>query len=330
MKTAIVLFNLGGPDGPDSVEPFLRNLFSDPAILRVPGLFRGLLARLIARRRAPVAKAVYDKLGGGSPLLPNTQAQARALETELGDLGEVRCFVTMRYWNPFADETASEVKRFAPDRIILLPLYPQFSTTTTESSFADWNRAATLAGVTARTFTIRDYPADEGFVAAVARLTAEMLPQARAAGPTRILFSAHGLPKKIVQAGDPYADQVGSSVRAVAARLGLALKDYEICFQSRVGPLEWIGPYTDEEIVRAAQAGQSILLVPIAFVSEHSETLVELDIEYRHLAEKEGAVGYFRVPTVGTAPEFITGLGGLVRQVLQPGGSSTSSSRMRS
>ncbi len=147
MKTAIVLFNLGGPDGPDSVEPFLRNLFSDPAILRVPGLVRGLLAWLIARRRAPVAKAVYDRLGGGSPLLPNTQAQARALETELEDLGEVRCFVTMRYWNPFAHETAIEVKRFAPDRIILLPLYPQFSTTTTESSFADWNRAATLAGV---------------------------------------------------------------------------------------------------------------------------------------------------------------------------------------
>lgn len=330
MKTAIVLFNLGGPDGPDSVEPFLRNLFSDPAILRVPGLVRGLLAWLIARRRAPVAKAVYDRLGGGSPLLPNTQAQARALETELEDLGEVRCFVTMRYWNPFAHETAIEVKRFAPDRIILLPLYPQFSTTTTESSFADWNRAATLAGVTARTFTIRDYPAEEGFVAAVARLTAELLPQARAAGPTKILFSAHGLPKKIVQAGDPYADQVGSSVRAVAARLGLTLEDYEICFQSRVGPLEWIGPYTDEEIVRAAQAGQSILLVPIAFVSEHSETLVELDIEYRHLAEKEGAVGYFRVPTVGTAPEFIAGLGGLVRQALLPGGTPASSSRMRS
>ncbi|MGH6879364.1 ferrochelatase [Hypericibacter sp.] len=329
MKTAIVLFNLGGPDGPSAVEPFLRNLFSDPAILRVPGFLRGFLARLIARRRAPVAKAVYDKLGGGSPLLPNTQAQARVLEAELKDLGEVRCFIAMRYWHPFADETAPEVKRFAPDRIILLPLYPQFSTTTTESSFADWDRAAAIVGLTARTFAIRDYPADEGFVAAVARLTAEMLPQARAAGPTRILFSAHGLPKKIVQAGDPYADQVGSSVRAVAARLGLGLEDYEICFQSRVGPLEWIGPYTDAEIVRAAQARQSILLVPIAFVSEHSETLVELDIEYRHLAEKEGAVGYFRVPTVGTAPEFIAGLGGLVRQALRAGSSSNSSSRRR-
>jgi protoporphyrin/coproporphyrin ferrochelatase len=323
MKTAIVLFNLGGPDRPEAVEPFLRNLFSDPAILRVPGFLRGFLARRISRRRAPVAKAVYDKLGGGSPLLPNTQAQARALESELQDLGEVRCFIAMRYWHPFADEAAREVQRFAPDRILLLPLYPQYSTTTTESSFDDWGRAAVKAGLTARTFTIRDYPAEPGFVAAVARLTAELLPQARAAGSVRILFSAHGLPKKIVQAGDPYADQVGTSVRAVAAKLGLALEDYEVCFQSRVGPLEWIGPYTDDEILRAAKEGKSILLVPIAFVSEHSETLVELDIEYRHLAETQGAQGYFRVPTVGAAPEFIAGLADLVRRSLGIGGSSS-------
>jgi ferrochelatase len=319
LRTAVVLFNLGGPDRPEAVEPFLRNLFSDPAILRVPAILRGLLAWLIARRRAPVAKAVYDKLGGGSPLLANTQAQARALEKELADLGEVRCFVAMRYWHPLADETAREVQRFAPDRIVRLPLYPQFSTTTTASSFADWDRAAASVGLTTPGFSIRDYPAEPGFIAAVARLTAEILPRARAAGPIRILFSAHGLPKKIVEAGDPYADQVGTGVRAVAAALGLALEDYEVCFQSRVGPLEWIGPYTDEEIVRAAKAGQSILLVPIAFVSEHSETLVELDIDYRHLAEKHGAAGYFRVPTVGIAPEFIAGLARQVRQSLRAG-----------
>ncbi|HWA41991.1 MAG TPA: ferrochelatase [Hypericibacter adhaerens] len=320
MRTAIVLFNLGGPDRPEAVEPFLRNLFSDPAILRVPGFLRGFLARTIARRRAPIARAVYDKLGGGSPLLPNTQAQARALEAALSDrgldLGEVRCFVAMRYWNPFAEETVREVQRFAPDRIVMLPLYPQFSTTTTASSFDDWARAAAKAGLTVPMLTIRDYPTEPGFIAAVSRLTAERLPEARAAGSVKILFSAHGLPKKIVQAGDPYAEQVGSSVRAIAERLGLSLDDYEVCFQSRVGPLEWIGPYTDEEIVRAAEARQSILLVPVAFVSEHSETLVELDIEYRHLAEKHGAPGYVRVPTVGTAPEFIAGLADLVRRAI--------------
>jgi ferrochelatase len=330
MKTAVVLLNLGGPDRPESVEPFLRNLFSDPAILRVPGFLRGLLAWLISRRRAPVARAVYEKLGGGSPLLANTEAQAQALETALKDLGQVRCFIAMRYWHPFADEAAQEVARFAPDRIVLLPLYPQYSTTTTQSALLDWNRAAAKAGLTARAFTIRDYPTEPGFIAAVTRLTSEMLPQARAAGPVRILFSAHGLPKKIVQAGDPYADQVGTTVGAVAARLGLALEDYEVCFQSRVGPLEWIGPYTDEEIQRAAAEGKSILLVPIAFVSEHSETLVELDIEYRHLAETHGARGYFRVPTVSTAPEFITGLAELVRQALRAGGPSRAAMEMRS
>ena len=150
MRTAIVLFNLGGPDGPDSVEPFLRNLFSDPAILRVPGLFRGLLARLIARRRAPVAKAVYDKLGGGSPLLPNTQAQARALETELEDLGEVRCFVTMRYWKPFADETAPEVKRFAPDRIILSCSSIAMRSTTRNPTTRASPRSSSASSATAR------------------------------------------------------------------------------------------------------------------------------------------------------------------------------------
>ena len=324
MKTAVVLFSLGGPDRPEAVEPFLRNLFSDPAILRVPGFLRGFLARLISRRRAPVARAVYDKLGGGSPLLANTQAQAQALEAALRDLDQVRCFVAMRYWHPFAEETAREVARFAPDRIVLLPLYPQYSTTTTESALLDWNRAAAKVGLTARSFTIRDYPAEPGFIAAVARLISRMLPQARAVGPVRVLFSAHGLPKKIVQAGDPYADQVGISVNAVAAKLGLALEDYEVCFQSRVGPLEWIGPYTDEEIQRAAAEGKSILLVPIAFVSEHSETLVELDIEYRHLAEVHGARGYFRVPTVSTAPEFIAGLADLVRQTVRAGGASGS------
>jgi ferrochelatase len=325
MKTAVVLFNLGGPDRPEAVEPFLRNLFSDPAILRVPGFLRGFLAWLIARRRAPVAKAVYDKLGGGSPLLANTQAQARALETELKDLGGVRCFVAMRYWHPFAEETAREVARFAPDRIAMLPLYPQFSTTTTESSFHDWARATYAIGLKTPTVAIQSYPAQPGFVCAVARLTTGLLAQARAAGPVKVLFSAHGLPKKIVQAGDPYAEHVGDSVGAVAAKLGLALEDYEVCFQSRVGPLEWIGPYADEEIVRAAEAGKSILLVPIAFVSEHSETLVELDIDYRHLAVTHGARGYFRVPTVGTAPEFIAGLADLVREALRPGGPPPSS-----
>ncbi|MFZ5791407.1 MAG: ferrochelatase [Pseudomonadota bacterium] len=319
MKTAIVLFNLGGPDGPEAVEPFLRNLFSDPAILRVPGFIRPWLASLIARRRAPVARAVYAKLGGGSPLLANTQAQARALEAALADRGEVRCFVAMRYWHPLAAEAARAVKAFAPDRILLLPLYPQFSTTTTASSLADWRRAAAAVGLSASTATICCYPTEPGFIASVARLTAEALAEARKLGRAKVLFSAHGLPKRIVEAGDPYAEQVGESVGAVVGRLGLAAEDYAVCFQSRVGPLEWLGPYTDEEIARTAEEGRPIVLVPIAFVSEHSETLVELDIDYRHLAAAKGAPAYLRVATVGTAPEFIAGLADLVRHALDRG-----------
>ncbi|MGE3967662.1 MAG: ferrochelatase [Dongiaceae bacterium] len=321
-RTAIVLFSLGAPDGPAAVEPFLRNLFADPAILRVPGFIRPLLARLIARRRAPVAGAVYERLGGGSPLLPNTQAQARALEAELAEIGELRCFVAMRYWHPFADATAAEVKRFAPGRVVLLPLYPQFSTTTTASSFADWDRAAAKCGLAAPTLRIERYPTEPGFIAAMARLTETALAAAGKAGRPRILFSAHGLPKKIVEAGDPYATEALATVTAIATRLGLDPADFTLCFQSRVGPLEWIRPYTDEEVRSAARAGRPIVLVPIAFVSEHSETLVELDIEYRELAEREGAPAYCRVPAVGTAPEFIAGLGALLRAALGKGGAS--------
>lgn len=315
-RTAVVLFNLGGPDGPAAVEPFLRNLFSDPAILRVPGVLRPPLARFIARRRAPIAAKVYARLGGGSPLLANTESQARALEAALADLGERRCFVAMRYWHPFASETAAAVRAYAPDRILLLPLYPQFSTTTTASSLADWRRSAAAAGLAAPTRTICCYPTEPGFVAALANATGAALAKARAHGRPSLLFSAHGLPKRIVERGDPYAEQVGETVRAVATRLGLGSEDYAICFQSRVGPVEWLRPYTDEEIARAATAGRPIVIVPVAFVSEHSETLVELDIEYRELARAKGAPAYHRVPAVATAPAFIAGLADLARQAI--------------
>jgi ferrochelatase len=273
-----------------------------------------MLARWIARRRAPTAARMYDRLGGASPLLPNTEAQARALEAALEDLGERRCFIAMRYWHPFAAEAAEAVKSYGPDRIVLLPLYPQFSTTTTASSLADWRSAA--VGLSAPVRTICCYPTEPGFVGALARLTTETLRAASGPGRPVVLFSAHGLPKKIVERGDPYADQVGETARAVAARLGLRPEDHELCFQSRVGPLEWIGPYTDQRIEHWARAGRSIVVVPVAFVSEHSETLVELDIEYRALAVRHGAAGYHRVPAVGTAAEFIDGLATLVRNAL--------------
>ncbi len=310
-KTAVVLFNLGGPDSLPAVQPFLFNLFNDPAIIRLPNPFRWLVAKLISTRRAPVAQEIYAKMGGRSPILPQTEAQARALEKVLGD--GFRVFIAMRYWHPFSDQTAKAVKDWGADRVVLLPLYPQFSTTTTASSLQDWARAAKAAGVSVPTASIGCYSDEAGFVAAQTELLRQALPAAEAKGQVRILFSAHGLPKKVVTDGDPYQMQVERSVAAILKLLNRPELDNRICYQSRVGPLEWIGPATDTEITQAAKDGRSIVVVPVAFVSEHSETLVELDIEYAELAQHNGAASYIRVPTVGSEPDFIAGLAGLVR-----------------
>jgi len=320
-RTAIVLFNLGGPDRPEAVEPFLRNLFSDPAILRIPGFVRWFLARLISKRRAPVARAIYAELGGGSPILPNTQAQAAALEAALADLGERRVFIAMRYWAPRAAETAAAVAAWQPTRIVLLPLYPQFSTTTTQSSLQEWEAAAAAAGLAAvPARRIERYPAEPGFIAALAALIRPRLAAARAAGRPRLLLSAHGLPKKIVAAGDPYQREVEDTAAALRAELADEPDlDAVVCYQSRVGPLEWIGPATQAEVERAGRDRVPVVMAPVAFVSEHSETLVELDIELRHVAEAAGVPLYLRVPTVAAEPAFIAGLARLVRQSLGSG-----------
>lgn len=320
-KLAVVLFNLGGPDSPDAVEPFLRNLFSDPAIIRAPGPVRWMLARSISRKRAPIARKIYEHLGGASPLLRNTEAQAQGLkahmDTRLGVDWVSKVFVAMRYWHPFASEIVEKVKEFQPDEIVLLPLYPQFSTTTSQSSLDDWEKAARKAGLNIPTRSLCCYPSETGFVNATARLLGEGIEQMISdcpAVPRRILFSAHGLPEKIVNAGDPYPLHVEQSAKAVADLLEPVYGplDYTVCYQSRVGPLKWIGPDTEEEIKRAGKDGVAVILVPIAFVSEHSETLVELDIEYRDLSREEMVPGYYRVPTVGASPEFLDGLACLV------------------
>jgi protoporphyrin/coproporphyrin ferrochelatase len=310
-RVAVVLFNLGGPDGPAAVEPFLFNLFNDKAIIGAPQPVRYLLARLISRRRAPIARAIYARIGGGSPILANTNAQATALESRLASRAPEttwRVFVSMRYWHAFADATAAAVKAFAPERILLVPLYPQFSTTTSESSLADWQRAAAKAGIEGGARAACCYPRSAGFVAAVADLTRRALAAFPGGRAPRLLFSAHGLPKKVIGRGDPYQWQVEQSVAAVVQALARPDLDHVVCYQSRVGPLEWIGPSTEAEIARAGADKVPVLVVPIAFVSEHSETLVELDIEYRHLAEAKGVPGFARVPTVGTHPAFIDGL----------------------
>jgi ferrochelatase len=318
VKLAVVLFNLGGPDSLEAVEPFLRNLFSDPAILSLPWIVRWPLARIIARRRAPFARDIYAKMGGSSPIVAETRAQADALDKVLAESGlDAKCFIAMRCWHPFSDGAALAVKAWGADRIVLLPLYPQFSTTTSASSLADWKRAAGKAGLEAPTSEICCYPDHPDFIAAAAELIQTAFKARKPGVDYRLLLSAHGLPKRTIAKGDPYQWQVERTAKAVVDALGMENLDWSICYQSRVGPLEWIGPATDAEIQRTGADGKGAIVAPIAFVSEHSETLVELDIEYAHLAKAAGVVDYLRVPTVRSHPRFVAALADLVLQASQ-------------
>lgn len=316
-RVAVVLTNLGGPDGPEAVKPFLFNLFNDPAIIGLPGVLRTPLAKLISSRREKTAQANYDRMGGGSPLLPETLKQADALSEVLSKVApgdRTKVFVAMRYWHPFTGETARAVEAFQPDHVVLLPLYPQFSTTTTASSLKAWREAYQGPG---ETHVVCCYPDAYGLVEAQARLIRETM--AKAGGrPVRVLFSAHGIPEKLVARGDPYQSQIEATVAAVVERMGLT--DWTICYQSRVGPLKWLGPSTPEAIGQAAKDGVGAVVVPIAFVSEHVETLVELDVEYGELAHKVGCQPYLRAPAVGVEPAFIGALASAVASALETSG----------
>ncbi len=310
-KIAVVLFNLGGPDGPDDVQPFLKNLFRDKAIIRAPLPLRFLIARLISITRAPSARANYALMGGGSPLLPETRKQAAALDTELSRRGHIaKSFIAMRYWKPYAADTVREVKSWGADRVILLPLYPHFSSTTTGSSMIAWKEARGPEGV-----TVCCYPDREKFITAHARKLIETWEKAGKPANVRCLLSAHGLPEIVVKTGDPYQWQVELTAEKLKPLLPPEW-EVEVCYQSRVGPLKWIGPPTDASIEQAAKDGKAILLSPIAFVSEHIETLVELDIEYRHLAEQHGAKHYLRAPALGVDAGFVETLADLVEDAM--------------
>jgi ferrochelatase len=318
----VVLFNLGGPDRPAAIRPFLINLFTDPAILRVPFFVRPVLARIIARARLKPATRNYAYLGGKSPLLELTTDQARALEAALPGI-DARCFIAMRYWHPFSHATAIAVRDWRPDRILLLPLYPQYSTTTTGSSLTAWRQAAAAVGLVAPTTTLCCWHSDAGYAAATAALLRTTFEAARATLdpeiPLRVLFSAHGLPETIVRAGDPYQHQVERTVAAVLSAWTPPGAETRICYQSRATPQKWIGPSTDEEVERAGHDRVALVVVPIAFVSEHSETLVELDLEYGELARRSGVPAYFRVPTQNADTAFIHALAALVRTAIARG-----------
>ncbi len=323
-KVAVVLFNLGGPDSKNAIAPFLMNFFMDKNIINLPIPLRCFVAKMISMKRSKrEAGDSYGELGDKSPLLENSQAQAQALEKQLNadKSGKTyKVLISMRYWHPMAPQVVREVRDWQADKVILLPLYPQFSTTTTWSSLENWQKALHIADYKPETSMICCYPEDDGFIEAsadnIARTYSQALDDGQKPEDIRILFSAHGLPEKVVKGGDPYQWQCERTSAKIAAllkvKLGTENLDWQNCYQSRVGPMKWIGPSTEEALDQAIEQGKSVLIYPHAFTQEHVETLVELDIEYKEIAEKKGIKGYYRAETVGTHETYITALKDLV------------------
>ena len=313
MRKAVILFNLGGPDKLENVEPFLFNLFNDPAIINVPSFFRYPLAKFISKRRAPIAKNIYKEIGNKSPILKLTEEQAKSLENNLLEKGDYKCFVVMRCWHPRAFDVIKKVKQYNPEEIILLPLYPQFSASTSGSSIKEWKELCKKENYNIKTKTICCYPTENNFIISHVSLINKTLAAVENKN-LKLIFSAHGLPESKIKKGDPYQWHVEETVKEIMLKLKSENLDYVISYQSRMGPMKWIKPFTDEEIIKYSKEKKGIVVVPVAFVSEHSETLVELDIEYKKLANKNGCSFYKRVPALGSEENFIKGLANLVLQ----------------
>jgi len=314
MKKAVILFNLGGPDKLESVEPFLFNLFNDPAVISIPSIFRYPLAKFISKKRAPIAKNIYKEIDNKSPILELTQDQAKSLENNLSRKGDYKCFVAMRCWHPRASDVIKKVREYNPEEIILLPLYPQFSASTSGSSINEWKDLCKKENYKVKTKTICCYPTESNFIASHVSLIKKTL-QNIENNNFKLIFSAHGLPESKIKKGDPYQWHVEETVKEIMYKLKTENLDYVISYQSRVGPMKWIGPSTDSEIIKYSKEKKGIVIVPVAFVSEHSETLVELDIKYKKLAEKNSCIFYKRTPALGIEENFIKGL---TKLVLQP------------
>lgn len=323
-RIAVVLFQLGGPDSLESVEPFLYNLFCDPDIIEIPfgALLRKPLARWIARRRAPKAAHHYAELGGSSPLLPLTERQARALERALAPQVAAKAFIAMRYWHPFTAEAVRELAAMTPEEIVLLPLYPQYSFATTGSSFNEWKRCYrathTPVRVVERFF---DHPLYidalvEKIHLSLAHFDPARYSESEGIAQTHILFSAHGLPESFVKRGDPYQREVEATVRLAVQRGGWS-NPHSLCYQSKVGPQKWLEPSIHDEIHRLAGAGvRQLLVVPVSFVSEHIETLHEINMETRDEAAALGIRLFRMAPAVGDSALFIACLKDLVLRAI--------------
>lgn len=316
-NVAVVLFNLGGPDSLENVKPFLFNLFFDKYIIRLPTPIRWLIAKLISSRREAEAQEIYAHIGNKSPLLDYTKKQAEALEKFLNTLDtkkNYKVFIAMRYFNPRAEHVINEVKKYAPTKIVYLPLYPQYSSTTSLSSIEEFKKLSKKKNLDAVHNTICCYPNDEKFIDAHLEEFQKLYDKIDEKTNIKVIFSAHGLPESIIKAGDPYQFQVELTVENFLKKLPYKL-DYIISYQSRVGPVKWIGPYTDEIIEHHSKENKIIFIVPIAFVSEHSETLYELDIQYKNLASSNGAKAFYRVPSLNCNSNFIKALADMVINV---------------
>lgn len=313
--TAVVLMNLGGPDSPEAVEPFLYNIFSDPDVIQLPlgFLWQKSFARRISRARAAESRANYAKIGGRSPILEHTRSQAKALEAALGP--GFKCYIAMRAWHPFTEEAVDELLADGATEVIALPLYPQRSRTTTHSSVAELRRVLTKKAPLLPIKEVCCFAAVPGFLdawAAEVRQTLEAIPEARRS-KAHVLFSAHGLPQKLIDSGDPYLDDVQASVHGVVDRLP-AGTPWSLAFQSRATRVKWLEPATEHELDRLAKAGvKDVVVVPIAFVTEHIETLFELDMLLKDPAVEAGIEGYHRVPAPGSSPQLIAALAELVQ-----------------
>lgn len=321
-RVGVLLLNLGGPEKLEDVRPFLFNLFSDPEIIRLPfPWLQKPLAWMISSSRAKKSQENYKQIGGGSPLRRITEEQAQALKAQLQQQGhDAAVYIGMRYWHQFTEEAVAQIKRDGVEKLVILPLYPHFSISTSGSSFRlleqIWNKDESLQTID---YTVVPSWYDRpGYLRAMAELVAQELDQFPHPEQVHVFFSAHGVPVSYVEeAGDPYQREIEECAQLIMRSLNRS-NPYTLAYQSRVGPVEWLKPYTDDALKELAEQGvKDLVVVPISFVSEHIETLEEIDIEYRELAEEAGIENFHRVPALNTYPTFINDLALMVEDALK-------------
>ena len=324
-RVGVLLLNLGGPERIKDVGPFLYNLFSDPEIIRLPvRAFQKPLAWLISLLRSSKSQEAYRSIGGGSPLRRITEQQARELQSYLRNIGiDATTYVAMRYWHPFTESAVADMKADGVSEVVVLPLYPHFSISTSGSSFRELKRLkdgdAEFAELSIR--CIRSWFDHPAYVSSMAELIKKQILACDLPQEAHIFFTAHGVPKSYVEeAGDPYQDQIQNCSLLIIDQLENSLgftNSFSLAYQSRVGPEEWLKPYTEEVLEKLGKSGvKELVVVPISFVSEHIETLQEIDIEYKEIAQKNGIVNFKRVPALDIYPLFIEGLADLVSSCL--------------